>query len=350
MHLPAKRQPLGFSCPKCGRNNGSLRLKIIRKNREKMLQKNIQASRLAKDGFGKSIRKIGFSRNSHTYKYDTFFGDFDPDRNPIINLPLPELSDESYLTKMEEIEKTMITFFLFLLILPLIFRKYPDLAAKFGVLEPYIRAFIEYCQSFMDNRWDRSMTEWMYIVAYAKAHGYNAASRKFPAKKDGKEKYLSPNHIKQKTKIIDRFLGYFENDKDGEVCHKYMMEVKKKLENDKELLSIRKGFLEHINEIMDELLNISSNYSYKYYYIMHYDANRYRKSKSDLEQGLIKKRTQVTGKIECGPFKEKDLPVDQIRRHKSNFGRLLEILAGSLVMAKLHADSSIASPNSRSRP
>jgi hypothetical protein len=78
-------------------------------------------------------------------------------------------------------------------------------------------------------------------------------------------------------------------------------------------------------------------YSYNYYYIRHYDANRYKKSKSDLKERSIKKRLPVTGKIECGPFKEEELPFDQIRQHKI-YNNLLRILAESLVMTKL-ADS-----------
>jgi hypothetical protein len=334
--LPNRRQPLGFDCPKCGRNYGSLRIKTIRRNREKLIQKGMQVLRNRKNDYGKIIKQNGVKRNLHVHKYDTFFGDFDPERKPDINAPLPDPCDKSYLTNMNAIENTVIAFSLFLIMIPLIVKKYPDLAANSGILGPYIRAFIEYGNSFTDGRWDRSMTEWVHIINYAKAHGYNAASRKFFAKKDGKEKYLSPNYIKQKTKIIDKFLGYFENDKDGEVFHNYMMEVNKKLESDKELLSIRNGFLEHIYEIADELSNISNTYSYDYYYIRHYDACRYKKSRSDSEQGSIKKRSQLTGKIECGPFKKVDLPfAAQTKRHNANYDRLLEILTEPLVLTKL---------------
>jgi hypothetical protein len=308
----------------------------------------MQRHRIIRDYHGEIISQIDVSRNLHSYKYDTFFGDLYSARKPILNLPLPDSSNESYTTKMSEIENIVIASILFVIMLPLIVKKHPELAANSGVLEPYLRAYIEYGISFTDDRWDRSMTEWAQIIEYAKAHGYNAASRKFFAIKDGKGKYLSPNYIKQKARVIDKFLRYFENDKDGELCHKYMTEVGKVLDSDDELLSIRNGFLEHINEITDELFNISEIYSYNYYYIRHYDADRYKKSRSDLKQRSIKKRAQLTGKIECGPFKEEDLPVDQIKRHKSNYGRLLTILAESLVMTKLGADSPIASPYSRS--
>ena len=114
-----------------------------------------------------------------------------------------------------------------------------------------------------------------------------------------------------------------------------MIEVEKKLKNDDELLSIRKGFLQRINEITEELFRISKMYSYNCHYIRHCDANRYKKSISDLKQRSVKKRAQITGKIECGPFKEEELPFVQIRRHKTIYNNLLRILAESLVMTKL---------------
>jgi hypothetical protein len=116
-----------------------------------------------------------------------------------------------------------------------------------------------------------------------------------------------------------------------------MIEVEKNLKNDDELLSIRKGLLQRVNEITEELFNISGMYSYNYYYIRHYDARRYKKSKSNLKQRSIKKRAQMTGKIECGPFKGEDLPFAQIRRHKTIYNNLLRILSESLVMTKLRA-------------
>jgi hypothetical protein len=325
-------------------------MKTISQNRARLIQKNLQISRIIRDYYGEIIGQIGVSRNLHTYKYNTFFGDFDPNRKPIINQPLPDPSDESYATKVKAIDRIVIAFYLFLIMLPIICKKYPDLAAKSEVLKPYIRAFIEYLNSFTDGRWDRSMTEWVHIVTYAEAHGYNAASRKFSAKKDGKEKYFSPNYIKQKTKIIDKFLRYFENDRNGEVCHGYMIEVEKRLKNDDELLSIRKGLLQRINGITEELFNLSEMYSYNYYYIRHYDASRYKKSKSKshLKQRSIKKRAHMTGKIECGPLKREDLPFDQIRRHKIVYDSLLGILAELLVITKLGAGSRVASPNSSS--
>jgi hypothetical protein len=90
--LPAKRKPLGFKCPECGREYGSLRLKTFRQNRKKLIENKMQSVRVKRDDHGEVIRKIGINRNLHTLKYDTFIpilGIPDPNKRPILNLPLP---------------------------------------------------------------------------------------------------------------------------------------------------------------------------------------------------------------------------------------------------------------------
>ena len=70
-------------------------------------------------------------------------------------------------------------------------------------------------------------------------------------------------------------------------------------------------------KIIEQALNrVSSGNSklssYTYYYIRHYDPQVYQKNKNDYENGLIKKKSQVTGKIECGSFKEDSIPSSMI--------------------------------------
>jgi hypothetical protein len=67
-------------------------------------------------------------------------------------------------------------------------------------------------------------------------------------------------------------------------------------------------------KIIEQVLNrVSSGNSklssYTYYYIRHYDPQLYQKKKNDYKKGLINKKSQATGRIECGPFKEDSIPI-----------------------------------------
>lgn len=258
----------------------------------------MQSSRIRKDDYGMIIRKSSFNRNLHTRKYDTFFEDFDRDRRPVMNVPSPDPSDESYATKMKEMESISIALFSLAIILPFVALKYSNLGDKIRLVVPFLMTMEEYYRPIVDGRYDRSMFEWEQIVENAKAHGYYAASRKSFAIKDGKKKYLSPNYIKQKLKVIDKFQNRVGS-KEMKICMKYLEEINRTIRNDNELLRLlRRLVRQYYNNMIDE----SNAYSHSYFYIRHYDPELYKKQMCDLEKGLIKNKTRVTGKIECGPF------------------------------------------------
>lgn len=247
------------------------------------------------------------SRNLHTLKYETFLGNFDPDKKPIINIPLPDPSDESYTAKIKEMKDEVIGVFLLAVIVPYVFTKYPDLYDEYKSLESQFKMFLKAVGEFFvpitDNRWDRSMCEWVEIISYAKDYGYRAASRKFFAIKDGKQKYLSPNYIKQKAKAINKHYRLLENSKKVKEFKGWLLKVHETVINDNELRN--KGnelYRQHFNDLSNEVLENREAYSYDYYYIRHYDPDLYKKQKSNIKKGKIKK-TQVTGKIECDLFK-----------------------------------------------
>ena len=86
---------------------------------------------------------------------------------------------------------------------------------------------------------------------------------------------------------------------------------KKYLKNDKQLQNLLKNMRkQYLSKTLNKIVDHKKIYSYSYYYIRHYDPQLYKKQKSKFEKGKIKK-SQVNGKIECGPFKVrsiKDIP------------------------------------------
>ncbi|MPZ07228.1 MAG: hypothetical protein GEU26_12580 [Nitrososphaeraceae archaeon] len=211
------------------------------------------------------------------------------------------------MVKVRKMEKGAIGLFSLAVILPFIFVKYPDLYNEYKLFEKYFKGYLkavgECFIPIIDGRWDRSIFEWGEIISYSKDYGHHAASRKFFAKKDGKQKYLSPNYIKQKDKAIDKSYSVLANTKKVKKCNEWLLKVRETMINDKELRKVlNKLYRQHFDEYIDEVLDRRETYSYEYYYIRHYDPGLYKAQKSDLRKGKIRK-TQVSGKIECGPFK-----------------------------------------------
>jgi hypothetical protein len=302
MIVPTGRQPLGFKCPKCGRDYGSLRIKIVE---QKFTQENMTTFKTKKDDQGEKI-KVPVKRNLHTYKYDTIFGDFDPNRKPIINLPEPTLG-ESSATVIEKMEKFMKRFVLLPEIIPVVLKKHPELVVGYKDFTTGIRAFLKYINPLIDNKWDRSWVEWTYIAEYAKDHGYNAASRRFPAIKDGKNTYLSPHHIKKKVDEVCAFSKHIEEIRPS--FFEYTKRLHEIIRNDDDIMKKYIQLAKDYDENIEQGINTSTSKinSQTYYYIRHYDPLVYRQRKSDYKNGLIKKKSQVNGRIECGPFKQDSL-------------------------------------------
>jgi hypothetical protein len=271
--------------------------------------------RTRKDDYGEE-RKLLVERNIHAYKYDTFFGISDPHRNPVINPPERNPCDcpPMFAEKMEKQVKGLI---IFVKIFPIIIKKYPEFVdrKKFERLAGVMKTYVEYVKPIIDGRWDRSWAEWEQIIEYAKVWGSNAASRKFSAIKNGKEKYLSPSHIKQKIKEQDKFNKKFKDIPYFADYGKKLIEiVKSDAEVREKYIQLAKEYDENKVQVISQMCNGGSKiYPYSYYYIRHYDPGKYQQRKSDYKKGKLKK-SSVNGKIECGPFKDKDFPPGSIER------------------------------------
>lgn len=324
-----QRSRLGFGCPKCGREFGYLKRKIKRQR-----QTSMPIYRTKKDNYGVE-QKLLIERNVHARKYDTLFGISDPDRKPIINPPEPHVSEfsDTFVQKMEGLTKGLLVLEQ---ILSFILQKYPKLLGRFQDFAGGMKLFVEYLNATTDGRWDRSWIEWQEIVEYASTQGYNAASRKFYAIKKDDKKYLSPNQIKEKIKVVDEF-----NKKSEKTVPHFIDYVKELMEVVRGDVDIRKKYLEIAKEydgnkiqIIGQKINDITDvktYSYNYYYIIHYDPKTYHRKKSDFKNGSIK-RSSVDGKKECGPFKKENFPpgaIERIRFEKVShlYSKILFILS-----------------------
>ena len=270
---------------------------------------------------------ILLNRNTYASKYDTFFGIKDPDRKPIINLPESDISEPPDIF-VQKMEKFTAAIYILKQILPTVLKKYPKLHRSYKEFADGMKLFVEYSKPITDGRWDRSWIEWLQIIEYAEVFGCNAASRKFFAIKDGKRKYIFPAYIKQKIKQ-----KRFKNLKVSAQLIEFLKNMMEIVRGDTELREMYtqslKEYAENKAQIKSQLYNIGRRiYSHTYYYVRHYDPKMYNKKKSDYKKGIIKK-SQITGKTECGPFKEKDFPARVIerlrRREKNKIGRLVRL-------------------------
>ena len=305
-------------CPNCKREYGSLRKKVVKRN-----QRSMSLYRVKNDDYGEE-QKTWVKRNFHANKFATLFGIGDQYRKPIINPPEPS-PDESRKVLMETAEKMIIAPVVLFMVLPYIIEKYPELSTKKQDFVRGLKVIEEYMIPLRDGRWDRSLAEWQEVAKFAKDYGYNAASRKFPSIKDGKQHYLSPSHLKQKLRVVDNFNKKIQ--KVIPATHEYLKLLQNIIKEDSEIKEKYTRLIKNYHENKEHITNqiykssISSKiYSYTYYYIRHYDPKIYRQKKSDCKRGLIKK-SQITGKVECGPFKEEKIPnkaIDKLRLQTQN--------------------------------
>lgn len=237
-----------------------------------------------------------------------FFGIEDQDRKPIINLSEYDISTspDAFVQKIERLRLTLMTL---KQILPFLLQKYPVLRTRFEDFIAAIKLMVEYCKPIIDGRWDRSWPEWQQIQEYADTFGPRAASKKFYAIKDGKRQHLSPTHIRQKIKSVREFERKLEAILHLEDYFKQLINI---VNNDSELLEkckqIGKEYAENNTlATMQSHDRGNKSYSYTYYYVRHYDPKIYQKRMSDYKKGKIKK-SQVTGKLECGPIEENKIP------------------------------------------
>ena len=95
-----------------------------------------------------------------------------------------------------------------------IYKKFPDRRQEIWKLiyecMQGIRLVLQMIKSATDDRYKRSLTEWVTITKYAMETSPEAASKRFYGiTPDGKRIHLSPKHIKDKIEEVNNFMDKF---------------------------------------------------------------------------------------------------------------------------------------------
>jgi tetratricopeptide (TPR) repeat protein len=198
-----------------------------------------------------------------------------------------------------------------------IYKKFPDRRQEIWRLiyecMQGIRLVLQMIKSATDDRYKRSLTEWVTITKYAMETSPEAASKRFYGiTPDGKRIHLSPKHIKDKIEEVNNFM-----DKFLEFITKVPLNIRilsNIVRNDPELMQQyqklskqynaenKQKILEEMEEVYEDDRNIRNQsqhheYQYGYYKIVHYDKDLYEKQKSEYQKGL--RKSKPDGRIEC---------------------------------------------------
>lgn len=210
--------------------------------------------------------------------------------------------------------------------LPLVFKKYPSIAADDDKIAFYFSVVRKSLHSMVDDRWGRSLPEWVMICKTAITEGVNVAAKKHSGvTPEGRQIRLSRKRIKEMIPIATQFARLFPS------CFLGFMNscltITDAISNDPELSEIYRRFeanydydetkrkSEKSNESIGVETADSCNHKvkdkdkkrrYHYFYVRHYDKALYQERK---QKGI-----KNTGRRECGPFKGSDFPNDLIEQ------------------------------------
>jgi hypothetical protein len=204
--------PLLTTCPRCGRKNVCVRIIRIRK------KKSRPASRVVKKSYGDNDyeEEIPVKKKLNPAKAWNLFitSDAGPIKNPVLSLPRLEREDIGANIRLAiDIQRKYMRFqYLPSDIALSVFDKYPSVREKIARIFPLImkgyEVLEEIRESAANDQTERSLIDWIPICDTADkgGGGYHAASSKYYAiTPDGKKKYLSPKHIKNKIPQIQDF-------------------------------------------------------------------------------------------------------------------------------------------------
>jgi hypothetical protein len=203
--------PLLTTCPGCGREN--VRVRIIRLKKKKSRPK----SRIVKKSYGDNDyeEEIPVKKKLNPAKACNLFitPDAGPIKNPVLSLPSLEREDIGANIRLAiDIQKMYIRFQCLPSEIALsVFDKYPSIRERIAPIFPLIMkghdVLEEVRESAANDQTDRSLIDWISICDTAIKEGYHAASSKYYAiTSDGKKKYLSAKHIKNKIPQIQDFI------------------------------------------------------------------------------------------------------------------------------------------------
>jgi hypothetical protein len=319
--------PANFRCPVCDRKGGYARLKI----EEKKIAKDKQPTIPVWGPNNEIVKRESVKRtpHRHPYRHLTIFGVSDPDQRPVINPPKPKPAVSLTYRAITEVIKSMS---LLHDMIQFVLQKYPSFEPIIIGLNYAASILNRNFKSVTDDRHRRSAAEWALISKESLENGPNAASRKYPGvTTDGKQEYLSPEYIKQRTPeaeaywltyqhyrlfflaycriIIDTIMG------DPELAaiygeHRINYDSKVRAEEEENERRRQK----QLEEQQQEEKNAKEFYKYKreVFSIRHYDPQLYKQQKPNGN------KRKADGKIEH-KIKETQLNpevVEELRRNK----------------------------------
>jgi hypothetical protein len=318
-----------LSCPKCGRDYDRRDVKITT---EKRRRRNYEGKRERRPNMRTTIDfqgnkfPIPINRYSNPSKIWNVFDFSGAISQPVIypglapESPKPRKNTEEYNMLKEclglilDLNKQIQ---LFLEMSKALYHKYPDRRQELWKLIyeciQGVQLLMKMLKSTTDDRYKRSLTDWITVATYAVKTSPEAASKKFYGiTPDGKKIHLSPRHIKHMMEEMGNFTDNFIE---------LIPKVRRNLsilgnivKSDPELMELSNRLSEQYDEEnrlkVEKKIegktwddgNISSqsqqhDYQYRYCKIIHYDNELYTKQKAEYQKGL--RKSKPDGRIEC---------------------------------------------------
>jgi hypothetical protein len=302
--MPAKQKPLGFRCPICGRENGSLRKKIL-------IRRKVDFKTRTDFGGNRYTEEIKPLQNP--YKYLSIIlteGQIRILKNPTISRSAsqppktnsPSKTQEAILFFLRNLKKFMHCLYE---ILQSVYVKFPRVRSIEENLTSGLRFLFDILESAVDDRYRRNLIEWLEIISIASEKSPRVASKEYAGHTtDGKSVSLSPRFIRRKKPQLEEFLrrGALVLPRFCEAIDTVLAIIDNDAELSDHLQKIAKDFDDQEEDQRDDRAQ-EKELPFKqdvYYYVRHYDANLYNKKKQEKDKGKH-------GKIECGPFREVDI-------------------------------------------
>ena len=203
---------LHVRCPGCGQD-GWLKVKTIAL---KTSSSNFRTKKIYLDKYTDGEETIPVTKREHPYKYMSFPGctEWMNNEHPIINPPHPRLPKpgeeayEPYRASLEQLDGFMKDLTLFGIMLPHVFKKYPSIAADDDKIAFYFSVVRKSLHSMVDDRWGRSLPEWVMICKTAITEGVNVAAEHLGIT-EGRQIRLSRKHIKEMIPLATQFATLF---------------------------------------------------------------------------------------------------------------------------------------------
>jgi hypothetical protein len=336
-------------CPGCGSDKGA-HVRIINrpKKKEKKSVLDYRTVRIPQSWLEMSSadvdapeEKISVQRRFHPYKYLSVIG-LQCGRNPIINPPKPEVKQvtESMRNFAQYFALRIMILIIPFEIAPLYFQKHPEECEQMKEdfdkhVLPAHRIMWKVMKSGFDDRWDRSLVEWVDILITAiKKSPRKAREKHYGLTPDGERIKLSINRIKQmKPWLWDMVKDLPEHWSYYVAFITYIFEgVKRDPELYKELKRLEQKYnhmlrddliksWENDSRNQNQTSNKENQHYYMYFEFRHHDVELYEKQKQS------KRKSNPDGWKTCCTLKPSQFA--KIKLNDENFQfykRMIEVM------------------------